>query len=415
MEAVGGFLRPWNKRAEICCKLLAVEYGFTSEDIQDTLRSLANFVEASSYALAHHAGNMELYGEFLSENFRFYDAGGELGGAHPCVVCAVNPLLLGETPGSPSADDTRASGPAPGSRETAASGRSPPPPPPLPSADATRASGPAPGSRASSASGRSPSPPPGLPSADDTGASGQASGSRASPASGLPLSDVPLVPAQQREPPHVTDLRFVAKRGYRVVCCDECHEVFQGSGVGNFVYRARVVKAAQRRGLWEAGQLPCQWYCLECWSVWADLPVEAMPEYLGFAERDAKRREYQLRKKRMPHRIGFSDERFRSADKKKRTIFCDFQGCLKGCQGVDSGYFVQSNLPPHDQREALWKAGQLNMTFYCKYHYAQEMGRAEPETVAKRREDRSRQQARQWGQHRGGEGGSSSQGWAGWW
>ena len=53
------------------------------------------------------------------------------------------------------------------------------------------------------------------------------------------------------------------------------------------------------------------------------------------------------------------------------------------------------------------------MMFYCKRHYEEEMGRAEHELVAKRREERRRHQATssQWGQHRGWEGGSSSQRW----
>ena len=170
VESVGGFLRPWSKRVEIVSKQLAVEYGFGSEDVQDTLRSLTNFVEAKSFALAAAAGNMVAYGSFLSEAFQYYEAGGEIvGQAQPCIVCALLPLHFGRTSGS---------------RASPASG--------LPSADDTRASGEASGSRASPASGLRPSPGSGLPSADDTRASGQASGSRASPASGLPMASEKL-------------------------------------------------------------------------------------------------------------------------------------------------------------------------------------------------------------------------------
>jgi hypothetical protein len=50
------------------------------------------------------------------------------------------------------------------------------------------------------------------------------------------------------------------------------------------VDRARVEPASERRGLWEAGELDARWYCLGCWSVYTERPVEEMTEYLGDEE-----------------------------------------------------------------------------------------------------------------------------------
>ena len=118
--------------------------------------------------------------------------------------------------------------------------------------------------------------------------------------------------------------------------CDGCLKVFSGSGKGSFVARTCAVSAGERRRLWDMGQLDGHWYCLECWAEYADLPVQEMPEYLGWADRDAKRVQYVQHHNRIPKSIGHDDERFSNKCLQTRLIFCDFPGCLRACRGVQS-------------------------------------------------------------------------------
>ena len=138
------------------------------------------------------------------------------------------------------------------------------------------------------------------------------------------------------------------------------------------------------------GQLDGRWHCLDCWAEYADKPVEETPEYLRWADRDAKRKLHRQRLLRLPHRIGLGDERFSNTSLHKRLIFCDFPGCLRPCKGVQSFFFVSSNLPACAKRKALWESGSLDMRFYCQRHYEEVTGRAEPEWSKKRRVDRAR-------------------------
>ena len=174
----------------------------------------------------------------------------------------------------------------------------------------------------------------------------------------------------------------------RLVQCDGCHDLFYGSGKGSFVRRTCAVPAGERWRLWDMGQLDGHWYCLECWAKYADLPVQVMPEYLGWADRDAKRVQYVQRRNRRPRNIHNDDERFSNKCLQTRLIFCDFPRCMKPCKGVQSGYFLTAKLPAHAERQALWESGDLDLTFYCQRHYQQVMGRAAPEWTKRRREDR---------------------------
>ena len=88
-------------------------------------------------------------------------------------------------------------------------------------------------------------------------------------------------------------------------------------------------------------------YSLECWAEYADRPVQEMPEYLGWADRDAKRMQYVQHHKRKPHSIDRADQRFSNPSVHTRVIFCDFPRCMKPCKGVLSGYFLTANLPAH--------------------------------------------------------------------
>ena len=171
--------------------------------------------------------------------------------------------------------------------------------------------------------------------------------------------------------------------------CDGCLKVFSGSGKGSFVARTCAVSAGERRRLWAMGQLDGHWYCLECWAEYADRPVQEMPEYLGWADRDAKRVQYVQHHNRIPKSIGHDDERFSNKCLQTRLIFCDFPRCMKPCKGVQSGYFLTANLPVRSQRQALWESGSLDMRFYCQPHYEEVTGLAEPEWGKKRRVDRA--------------------------
>ena len=122
-------------------------------------------------------------------------------------------------------------------------------------------------------------------------------------------------------------------------------------------------------------------------------PVEEMPAYLGWAKRDAKRREYRARMYRKPPRVRSDDERF---DEKQtlatRTVRCDFWGCRRKCRGVGKGYFLATGLPPVWKRKAKWEDGELDMTFYCQFHYEVVTGREAPESSARNQQGRRRYQ-----------------------
>ena len=126
-------------------------------------------------------------------------------------------------------------------------------------------------------------------------------------------------------------------------------------------------------------------YSLECWAEYADRPVQEMPEYLGWADRDAKRVQYVQHHNRIPKRIGHADERFSNKCLQTRLIFCDYPGCLRACRGVRSVFFLTPKLPERSKREAMWKSGSLDMTFYCSNHYEEVTGLAEPDWANKRR------------------------------
>ena len=166
--------------------------------------------------------------------------------------------------------------------------------------------------------------------------------------------------------------------------CDGCDDLFYGSGKGSFVARTCAVPAGERWRLWDMGQLDGHWYCLECWAKYADLPVQVMPEYLGWAERDAKRVQYVQRRNRRPRKIHNDDERFSNKCLQTRLIFCDFPRCMKPCKGVQSGYFLTAKLPAHAERQALWESGDLDLTFYCQRHYEEVKGQVAPAWAKKR-------------------------------
>ena len=125
-------------------------------------------------------------------------------------------------------------------------------------------------------------------------------------------------------------------------------------------------------------------YSLECWAEYADRPVQEMPEYLGWADRDAKRMQYVQHHKRKPHSIDRADQRFSNPSVHTRVIFCDFPRCMKPCKGVQSGYFLTAKLPAHAERQALWESGSLDMTFYCQRHYEEVTGQVAPAWAKKR-------------------------------
>ena len=144
--------------------------------------------------------------------------------------------------------------------------------------------------------------------------------------------------------------------------------------MGSFVARTCVVPAGERRRRWKMGQLDGHWYCLDCWAEYTDRPVEEMPEYLGWAVRDAKRTQHQQHQQRAPHRIGRDDDRSSNPSLQTRLISCDFRGCMKPCRGVGSGCFVTETLPACAERRALWENESLDMTFYCQRYYERSRG-----------------------------------------
>ena len=123
-----------------------------------------------------------------------------------------------------------------------------------------------------------------------------------------------------------------------------------------------------------------------------------MPDYFGWTQREHKRKEFRRQQLRRPRKIGHSDERFTNPSLGKRSVFCDYPGCLKRCRGVGAGYFVTQSLPPFEEREELWKHGILDMSFYCKDHYRQTTGRQQPAWSSARCAKRQthRNQTRHW-------------------
>ena len=92
LESVGGFLRPWNNRAEVVSRELGREYGWGEDEVQDALRSLTNFVEAASFAWAHASANKSMFASWLSTHFGYDGAGGDFSGVRCyCIACAVRP------------------------------------------------------------------------------------------------------------------------------------------------------------------------------------------------------------------------------------------------------------------------------------------------------------------------------------
>ena len=69
LAAVGGMLRPWEKRAEGVSRSLAEQYGFGSDEVDDALRTMTNFVDAASFAFAHAEGDWRRFLAFLAEQF----------------------------------------------------------------------------------------------------------------------------------------------------------------------------------------------------------------------------------------------------------------------------------------------------------------------------------------------------------
>ena len=90
LESVGGFLRPWNKRADVVSRELGREYGWREDEVQDALQSLTHFVEAASFAWAHASAEKALFASFLSTHFDYGGAGGDFSGAGcDCIACAM--------------------------------------------------------------------------------------------------------------------------------------------------------------------------------------------------------------------------------------------------------------------------------------------------------------------------------------
>ena len=113
-----------------------------------------------------------------------------------------------------------------------------------------------------------------------------ASSSRAQSATGETIIGAapPYAPLKVRCPPFIMDNRFELRRTRGWVRCDECQEWFVGLGTGAFVPQSRL--ATDREERWLAGTLDASWYCLHCWAVYYDKPVEAMPDFLGWTEGD---------------------------------------------------------------------------------------------------------------------------------
>ena len=101
LEAVGGFLRPWAKRAEGVSRTLAEKYGFGPVEVDDALRNLTNFVGAVSFAFAHVGGDRSQFSVFLAQQFphAFQAAVPQhcsFGACHPCSLCAAFHAVFAE-------------------------------------------------------------------------------------------------------------------------------------------------------------------------------------------------------------------------------------------------------------------------------------------------------------------------------
>ena len=346
LESVGGFLRPWNTCAGVVSRELGRQYGWGEHAVHDALRSLTNFVESASFAWAHASAKKSMFASFLSTHFGYDGAGGDFSGAGCyCIACAVRPSASISASGP---RQSEASGP-PGLCGQYGGGDAPEP--------TLAASFSASGPRRPWILG-----PPGLSGEDERSDASE------------PMADT----AQHRVPPQVSDQRFSKQRSARSVKCDSCLEWFCGSGKGSFMQDTCKVKAGDRERLLAMGQLDGRWYCIERWAWFAGLPVRLMPDYLGWSQREEKREEYRQRQRRKPPDIGHSDQRFTVRSLAHRSVFCDFRGCLRRCQGVGAGYFVTKSLPPFEEREELWKHGILDMSFYCKDHYRQATGDLQP-------------------------------------
>ena len=90
LEAVGGFLRPWNKRAEVVSVTLGREYGWREDEVQDALRSLTNFTEAASFLWAHASADKAEFASLLSR-FGGSPLGDFSAAGCDCITCAVRP------------------------------------------------------------------------------------------------------------------------------------------------------------------------------------------------------------------------------------------------------------------------------------------------------------------------------------
>ena len=415
LEAVGGFLRPWNKRAEVVSQRLCTEYGLGTAAVADTLRSLQNFVSHASFAFAIADGDRDLYAAFLATVLDESRSGttSRLRDQR-CIVCDARSAIYGAASDHPAASasarspsESRPAGGAdaaaspswsefdrgtggvaalssgsdsdhppsvPPQRQGPPRARSPsvPPQPRIPAAggaDAARSSVSATAHLSASAAGPSWSE-------FERGTGGVATPSSGSDSDhppsvppqrqGPPRARSPSEPTQPRKPELVSDLRFQLKRSRRLVLCNQCYELFQGSGVGAFAPSARKAPASERMRLWMAGQVDASWYCVECWAEYTGRTVDRIPEYLGWTDRDTKRREHQLAKLRRPRCVGQDDERFTNPDKGTRLVFCDAPRCLKRCRGIDSGHFVSRELPPVPQRRRLWAEGALDMRFFLQ-------------------------------------------------
>ena len=91
LEAVGGFLRPRSKRAEVVSRNLGRAYGWREDEVQDALRSLTHFTEAASFLWAHASAEKAQFASFLST---YLDFGGSRRGDFSaagcdCITCAV--------------------------------------------------------------------------------------------------------------------------------------------------------------------------------------------------------------------------------------------------------------------------------------------------------------------------------------
>lgn len=385
IEAVGGLLRPWSKRAERMVVQLQEQYGFGPHELLDTLRSLTEFVRAASYLYANAGANFDHVRKMLGCIFEGYASGSECllkRTGESCVLCGARALLDGAryAAGLPTREAEVCCDPPspeydPFTEVPTASGGSM-------NADSH---GPAPVSESSEGSEYS------WTSAEEGSEYSQESESSdlSSSASHVGGSEPPhLPPLVQRYPAQVVDGRFHIRRRERVILCDQCWTYFRGSGHGSFVFSAlrrndKQVTSRERQSLWERGLIRADWYCLQCWADYLERPVAEMPFRLGWAARDAKRRAWRAQT-RLPPKV--KDERFENPDKHSRVIFCDYPECGKKCRGVNAGFFVQttSGGPSTVDRKELWQRGLLDARFYCARHYQLTFGYPEPPASLKR-------------------------------